>query len=245
MKVSFLGLKLLALLVFVTLLAACNKDTNEESLDDTTLLSRTDDMTLSDYTYEFGDIEETPVDALDIEAIPPAQSNKCFKFVYPISIVFPDSSLVSVASREELIQTLKNWRHDNPSIKGRPHLVYPVTVTMKDGTQVTVNNRQEMLNIIKDCAYKIRLVKLLNCIEPVFPVTLVFPDGTSQSVNSKEEFKNVLKTWRENNPDAVGHPTLQFPFDVKLKNGEIVTINNLEELKTLVKKCIKRRWFIN
>ncbi len=73
------------------------------------------------------------------------------------------------------------------------------------------------------------------CFELVFPITFLFPDETSVEINSLEELKSTLMEWREGNIE--GRPTLDFPIDVILKNGEIKTINNRMEMRRLRKKC--------
>ncbi len=73
----------------------------------------------------------------------------CFTLVYPITVEFPDSTQVSVASLLEFGMALHTWKKNNPGIQGRPEIVFPITVTLKDGTQVVVNSPEE-LKAIKD-----------------------------------------------------------------------------------------------
>lgn len=243
MKSLIFSLKFLAILTIFSFLASCTKDDSSVADEENIIGIRTDELTGEDCINSFADIQGLPLDALDVEALPHPRPDKCFKLNYPVSIQFPDSTVVTVNSREELISTIKTWRQNNPTVHGRPHLVYPVSITMKDSTVLTVNTKEEMKNIIFDCMAKWRHVKIWRCLDLVFPVTIVFPDGSTLVVNSKEELKNAVVAWRENNSNIEGHPTIQFPFDIKLKNGDIVTIDDLDELKDLVKKCIKRRWY--
>jgi hypothetical protein len=75
----------------------------------------------------------------------------CFTLVFPITIQFPDSTQISVASVQELNQALHGWKENNPGNNGRPELVFPITVTLRDGTQVVVNSREELKAIKDDC----------------------------------------------------------------------------------------------
>ncbi|HMX38874.1 MAG TPA: hypothetical protein PKD78_01060 [Saprospiraceae bacterium] len=76
----------------------------------------------------------------------------CFEIVFPITIQFPDSSTVAVNSRQELHQTLRDWRKNNPGATARPQIVFPITVKMTDdGTLVTVNSRDELRQLKEDC----------------------------------------------------------------------------------------------
>lgn len=243
MKSMFFNFKLLSLLVVISFFASCAKDSSDLNLEEDVIGIRTDELTAEDCIFSFSEMDIVPEDALDVEAMPNPRIDKCFTFNYPISIQFPDSTVVSVNSKEELGTAIKTWRQNNPGVKGRPHLVFPVSITMKDGTVKTINSKEEMKKLIFFCMKKFRQVRLWTCVDLVFPVTIVFPDGTTAVVNSKEELKTALTTWRQNNADIEGHAKIQFPFDVTLKNGDIVTINNLEELKALIKKCIKYKRF--
>ncbi len=90
------------------------------------------------------------------------------------------------------------------------------------------------------------------CYELVFPVTINFPDSTSLTVNSYDEMKTAIRDWFEanpGNPGGPGHhghhgqggnierPTLAFPLTVISPDGELITVNNDQELKELKKEC--------
>lgn len=243
MKSMIFNFKLLAILLVMSLFASCTKDSTDLNLEEDVLGIRTDDLTTEDCVFSFSEMQTLPVDALDVEAMPHPRPDKCFKLNYPVTIQFPDLSTATVNGREELVDAIKTWRQSNPDVAGRPKLVFPVSITMKDGTVITVNSELEMKGIMFECLKKFRHVRLWTCVDLVFPVTVVFPDGTTTVVNSREELKTAVTNWRQNNADIEGHAKIQFPFDVKLKNGEIITINNLEELKALLKKCIKLKRF--
>jgi hypothetical protein len=243
MKSLIFNFKLLSVLILMAFLASCAKDSDDQNLEEEILGIRTDELTTEDCVFSFSELQTLPVDALDVEAMPHPRPDKCFSLNYPVTIQFPDLTEVSVSSREELVNAIKTWRQNNPGVTGRPHLVFPLSVTMKDGSVKTINSQLEMKGLMFECLKKFRHVRLWTCVDLVFPVTVVFPDGTTTVVNSKEELKTAVTTWRQNNADIEGQAKIQFPFDVKLKNGEIATINNLEELKALVKKCIKLKRF--
>ena len=77
------------------------------------------------------------------------------------------------------------------------------------------------------------------CFEIVFPITIDFPDGSSAEVASYEEFVETLKTWKEENPDVDGRPSIALPFDVIARNGEVITIESDEMLKRFKRACMK------
>ena len=80
-----------------------------------------------------------------------------------------------------------------------------------------------------------------HCFNPVFPVTLEYADGTSEEVADKDAMIAALKAYKEANPGSHERPEIQMPFDIELKNGDIVTIESKEDLKDVLKKCKKRK----
>jgi len=244
MKKFFLNSNLIVLLALVILIGACNQETDELISEEDILGIRTIEMDENDLALAFANLEDVPFDALDVEAMQMNRAEKCFNFNYPVTVQFPDESIFTADSKEDLKAAIQAWREANPGIHKRPHLVYPVSLTMKDGTVLTINSTEEMRDVIRECARRWRHVRIWTCVDLIYPVTLELPDETTLVVNSKEELKDAIAAWRENNTDMEGRPHIQFPFDVQLKNGEIITINNLDELKDLIKQCIKKRRFV-
>ncbi|MEL6252303.1 MAG: hypothetical protein AAFR87_09870 [Bacteroidota bacterium] len=80
------------------------------------------------------------------------RADRCFSLTFPLSIEFPDSTVVSVADRQELKQELRQWKADNPTSTDRPSLVFPITVELEDGTTQTVNDRTELQALKDSCS---------------------------------------------------------------------------------------------
>ena len=243
MKKLIFSFKILSLLLFFGFITSCNKDNTEMQISsDDEMLSEDFDFTMEDITYSFADMDVEGDFMGDPKAMPQGGKDKCFEFVYPIDIVLPDSSVVTVNSGEEFRDAVKTWRENNPGVQGRPHVVFPVDVTLKDGTVKTINSKEEFRKLLKFCfKNKKHHPKFRPCFKPVFPLTIVYPDGTTVEYNTPEEMRTALQEWKQNNPDAANHPIVKMPFDVKLANGKIITINSKEDLRKLIFKCIKHR----
>ena len=56
------------------------------------------------------------------------------------------------------------------------------------------------------------------------------PDGSEITIETKED-RILIKTWYEQHPDYDQKPQLQFPVDIKYKDGLVKTISSQEELK--------------
>ncbi len=75
----------------------------------------------------------------------------CFTLAFPITLAFPDSTQVTVNSKEEFRVAIKTWNDNNPGKHVHPQFVFPITVTLRDGTLVTVNSKEELRALKEDC----------------------------------------------------------------------------------------------
>ena len=76
----------------------------------------------------------------------------CFDPVFPLTVEFPNGSLLEAANPQTLKNALRAWRRtvDNP--QGRPMLVFPITVEYEDGTQVEVASKEELKELKDQCS---------------------------------------------------------------------------------------------
>lgn len=75
----------------------------------------------------------------------------CFTINFPLTIVFPDATSVSVADKSELKSAIRTWKAANPGNTERPELLFPITVTLEDGTTTTVNSKEELKALKETC----------------------------------------------------------------------------------------------
>lgn len=76
----------------------------------------------------------------------------CFTPVFPLTVVFPDSTTVEVADQQALHDAWHTWRDNNPGVSGHPELAFPVTVTLSDGSQTVINSEEELMALRESCA---------------------------------------------------------------------------------------------
>ena len=79
------------------------------------------------------------------------QCKACFEIVFPINILFPDSTSAEVADRLALKTLIREWKGNNPDVAARPEIVFPINVEMEDGTIVPVNNLEELKALRGSC----------------------------------------------------------------------------------------------
>lgn len=76
---------------------------------------------------------------------------KCFEFIYPISYMMPDGSIITGNSEKEIMQLIKEWYTAHPGEKEKPQLQYPADIKYKDGTIVTINSDEELKEAYENC----------------------------------------------------------------------------------------------
>ena len=158
-------------------------------------------------------------------------NKRCFILVYPLTYLMPDDSEIILEVKEDR-QLIKEWYEDHPDYQEKPQLQFPVEIKYKDGTIKTINSQEEMNMAKKDCGDD----SDKRCFRIIPPMTYTVPDGTEITIEIKED-RILIKTWYEQHPDYDQKPQLQFPVDIKYKEGLVKTINSQEELKLAYADC--------
>ncbi len=74
------------------------------------------------------------------------------------------------------------------------------------------------------------------CFYLMYPVTYTLPDGTTASGN-KETVWETIKAWYEANPDSEEKPSLNYPVEIKHKDGTFETIADEAAMINLKADC--------
>lgn len=158
--------------------------------------------------------------------------SKCFEFVFPIDFIMPDSSSITLTSKDDW-SLIKAWYELNPDETVRPDLVYPVDVTLEDGTVQTVLDSTELATI-KDSCRKGKDKR--KCFKLVYPFSYTMPDATIIDITERADLK-LVREWRKANPDATEKGTLNFPVNIEYKDGTTATFNDQEEYDAAKDAC--------
>lgn len=182
----------------------------------------------------------------------------CFSLVYPVTILLPDETEVTVESREEIREAIIAYLEANPPQDNRPfrlrrgfrpELVFPYNVQLEDGSILTIESRDDLVIILEDCGFDPtrpdrprggshgQFGGLNHCFNVVFPLTIAFPDESSLTVANRQELAQAIRQWRIDNPGAEERPTLAYPYDVELQDGTILTISSDEDRLDLREIC--------
>ncbi len=75
----------------------------------------------------------------------------CFELVYPVTIVFPDSSEVLVNDLKSLETEVTSWYELNSEIEEDVSLLFPVGAILADGTEQVLEDDDALEDLIDSC----------------------------------------------------------------------------------------------
>lgn len=157
---------------------------------------------------------------------------KCFQFVFPIDFIMPDTTSITLNSKDEWIM-IKDWYVANKGVKKRPELVFPVDITIEDGTLQTLIDKGD-LRRMKDSCKKGKDKR--KCFKLILPVVYTMQDGTIIEVKERADFK-LLRAWHKANPTVKEKGVLNFPIDIEYKDGTSATINDQKAFEAAKDAC--------
>ncbi len=159
---------------------------------------------------------------------------RCFELILPVTFTMPDGSEITIETKEDW-GLLKAWHEANPNVDGRPELQFPVDIKWFEGTVETIADKEAMKAAKKKCDKGDKR----KCFKLVFPVTYTMPDGSEIIIEEREDYM-LIREWYTEHPDVNEKPELNFPVDIKYKDGTVVTINNEEEMREAREGCRDR-----
>ena len=74
------------------------------------------------------------------------------------------------------------------------------------------------------------------CFDFVLPVTFIMPDGSTITIEETEDWIEI-REWYLANRNVSEKPALQYPVEIKFRDGTTLTINSDEELRQAYADC--------
>lgn len=205
------------------------------------MLDEIDQLSAEEYTADLAEFDNG--EELDAEMQRLKGKRPCFRFVFPISFAVPTSDApVVIESQEALRDFLKEWKENQTDLASKPELIFPIEVEFRNGKILEVKSHEALIALQKKCKMdRPQFPKWRLCFDPVFPIFVSVPylDAPIE-VQDKKELHEILKNWKENHPDSDVRPTLVFPFEINTFKGDTMTVNNMDELKKYLKRCIRK-----
>ena len=90
----------------------------------------------------------------DKDADKKGKKKNCFYLEYPVSVKFPDDSVIEVADRKEHSEALRTWHKENPDVKERAQFIFPINIYWieKDTkARYTISSHEEMREVHGKC----------------------------------------------------------------------------------------------
>lgn len=76
----------------------------------------------------------------------------CHTLLYPVTLDYPDGSILTVNDKLEHIQALRTYKQDNPDATDYPEVAFPFDIKQKrTGDIITINNQDDLDTAIDDC----------------------------------------------------------------------------------------------
>jgi len=213
--------KILLLLFTAMILFSCQKEEEEfidETDEETITANSTLGVLLTRTSQNRGDLDDI-IDGSD-----------CVTVNLPIT-VFANGQKV-VIENEDDIDLVEDIFDQSNNDEDTLEILFPITVTLADFTQVTVNSQEELNAVIAACEDD--LEDTIECVAFVYPLTFFTYNSDQQqtgtvTINSDVELYEFLDEL-DDDEDFIA---LQFPVSVVV-NGETMTVNNNQELLTLL-----------
>jgi hypothetical protein len=212
-------------------LVSCSKDDNETYTED----------------FVFSGLKGESEDGLRLD---------CFKLVFPINMVLPDGSVVTLESPQDAKEFIRTWKEENQDVDVRPVIEFPIEVIKGDGETYVLSSSDEVKALVKECRKKKGkkdhdkgddvkhkrhlLGKILSndCYSVVFPISFTMVNGDIIEVAALKSLNETLAVWKKSHPDLKGKPQLNFPISVVLPTADApLSIGSIEELKELIQDC--------
>ncbi len=150
----------------------------------------------------------------------------CFDFVYPISVIYNDGTIQSVANDNEFAEAITNQSNRNYIVD----FVYPFDI-LNEGVVTTINDETDFMDAIDSCFTLVDFtLAQMSCFELVFPVSVEMSDGSVATANNQQEFENLFGSESEYPIDMV------YPFDI-IESDTTITINNMIEFQDALFSC--------
>lgn len=158
----------------------------------------------------------------------------CGNIQLPVTIDLNGLTLIidSEADFEIIREILSEFDDDDDKI----NFVFPITIILTNHTEIVINNEDELEDLIEACQNDDDDDEI-ECLDFVYPITfLTFNSNNEQlgsfTVNSDAEMYLFLVGL-----ESGVRASIQFPIQVKFKNGNTRTINNNDELQTAIRQA--------
>jgi hypothetical protein len=236
---KYFNLKFILPVFALLFLVSCNLDElREEDPILQGLLIDVESLSAEEYTADLAEVD------MNEEWGPEMQRFKgkrpCFKFIFPLTVIFSDTENREFNSPEEFREAMEAWKIENPGAE-HPIFDFPIEVELKGGDIRTIGGQEDFEALKQECFdNRPDFPRWQLCFKPLFPLDILFPGETDpETMETPMDLKEAMREWKLNNPGAEDHPVIVFPILIEMEgDGADVEIKDMKDLKEYLKDCI-------
>jgi hypothetical protein len=232
---------LLVTTLMVLFMVSCEKDEYYlEDLDYAALNTEIESLTVDAYTADLAELDMRSEEDALMQRF--KGKNKCFKFVFPLTLIYPDGTEIPVDNIQQFRELMHEWKIENSEADVKPVIKFPFDVELRDNSVQTIENEEQLLALQEECwQNRPNVPRFKFCFDPVFPLNIKYPDGEVVEVNDLQTLKTLFREWKEANPDAEVYPEIQFPIEIINSEGDTVFVQDFVELKEHLRDCLSQK----
>jgi hypothetical protein len=218
-------LPLLVLFVFGMMFTSCQK---EEEI----FIDQTNGETITANSVLIELLIRTSQNAGDLDDI--IDGNSCISIKFPITVT-ANGQVVTLMDEDD-IDLIEAIFDQFPNDIDTLEINFPITVILEDYTEVVVNSQAELDALIAACENS-GGDDSISCLDFEYPITFFIFDNNQQqtgtvTVNNDFELYTFLSGL-----DDDDYFTIDYPVNVILEDGSVVSVNNNTELEQLIENC--------
>ncbi len=157
----------------------------------------------------------------------------CHTVKLPVTVIINEQEVI-IDSAED-IQEIENLFAESNDSYNSIDFVYPITITYDDYSEDVIENYSELIDIRDTC---IESEETISCVDFIYPFTISVFDSQSELLeiirpNSDKELYTFITTLKESDIASI-----DFPISVVYENLEEFTVNDIDELETVIEVTI-------
>lgn len=160
----------------------------------------------------------------------------CISIKLPVTVKANGLEII-IDSKEDYktIKAIFNEFDDDDDIV---NMIFPITVILSDHSEVTIQNRDALENLVKECRGDNEEDDDVECIDFQYPISFSVFNSEFQIINVVNiESDNQLHKFIKRIKNAEVIASINFPLNLVLADGTIITVNTNAELAAAIKEA--------
>ncbi len=214
------GLLLLPIAIFIFFFTSCQDEVIEiiQDAPEEVLATNSEVATLLQKTATNDGSKDNIID-----------KSSCFNVVLPVH-VFINGLEIIIDSEEdfEVIEAIfDEFEDDNDSLD----FIFPITIVLADYTEIVIENQSQLEEYMDQCSGENEEDDDIECIDFVYPISFSLFNSAHNLINTKTVYNDREMYRFVKNISESDIVSINFPIEVILSDGTLISIKNMMELK--------------